>query len=277
MKFVKSFLTILVASSTLALTIPTKKEESLDMECQQALTKYSLENQECKNEISSIKNEDELKKYCEKMRTDKCQKFYTTSFTTIPECKKSNQAQLVLLDVMTKQGLKQINKGCATDEQGNFCPLTRVESYKRINNTMTEQQKKDTFEIAAKDTCKSQKCTDMYISSIEDLESFNNELIETLSKIEEYPKDQLEYMKKDFQEDMKKIKEDPTISKTLAYLKSAECAAQAKSNSAEAKTDGTTEEGKSDGKSDDDKSGAVTSKTFSSVLFVALALLMYTL
>jgi len=71
MKFVKSFLTILVASSTLALTIPTKREESLDMECQQALTKYSFENQDCKNEISSIKNEDELKKHCEKMTSAK--------------------------------------------------------------------------------------------------------------------------------------------------------------------------------------------------------------
>jgi len=274
MKFVKSFLTVLAASSSLALTIPTKRQEDINMKCQMALSKYNLENQDCKNKISSIQTEEELKSYCEKMNTDKCQKFYTTSFTSIPECKDADpsiQSSLALMDVMLKQGLSQIQTGCATDEQGNFCPLSNAEKAKRVNSNMTEEQQRESFDAALKETCKSKKCTDVYLSAFDNLDKFTNDLIETVSKIENYPKDELEKMKKELNDDMKKLKEDPDVSKSLEYLKSNECAAEAKSNPAA----NSAAEGKTDG--DDNKSGAISSMTFSSTLFVTLALLLFTL
>jgi len=279
MKFFKSFLTVLAASSTFGLVIPTKRQEPLDMKCQEAIVKYTNEYKDCKNKVASYRNEEELKNFCAKMNTDKCQKFYTTSLTTIPECKSSDQNQksyIALLDVALKEGLSQIKIGCATDEQGNFCPLTKI----RFSDAMTEQKEQEVFDIAVKESCKSKKCSDIFISSIENLEKISDELIGTISNIKDYPKDKLDQLKKELDDDLKDINEDPTISKALKYLKSAECAAEANSNLAteaktEVKTDGTIDTkigAKTDAKTDEE-SGAITSMTYSSALLVTLALL----
>jgi len=194
---------ILTAYSTFALNVPTKRQEPtyVSLECQLSIKRFQNDN---------IKTEEELKKHCDIINNNECQEIFTTNFT---ECKND----IYYFDKVLKIEWKLINEECATDEQGNFCPLTSIEKSKRINNTMTEQQHMDYINFAVKDTCKSQKCIDIYVSSTEDSEKLLSQIEETKVII---------YSDKD----MKKI--NRTFNKeALNYLKSAKCAPEAKSNS----------------------------------------------
>lgn len=259
MKFFTPFLTALAATSALGLTIPTKRQETgvddysylgtnpifpIKKECSDAIEKLTNENKECTVNPEN-KNEDELKSFCNTFNSEKCQKFINTKFADIPECKSSIAESLTLMDEATKTKYSGYKLICAVDEQGNFCPMTDIEMAKKYNETMTKEQEEKAYDEVLKETCKSKKCADTFLTAFEDLEKTQKELQERLSKLDS---------KVDLTDE---LKTDSTISKALTYLKSDECAVEIKSS------------GSADAKSD-----AINTITYSSTLFVAIALLL---
>jgi len=282
MKFFTPFLTVIAASSVLGLTIPTKREEvgieddydysylgnnpifPIKKECNDAIAKLKKENEECEAEVLSnddlsSDNVDDYKKFCEAFNSEKCQKYYNIKYSEIPECKSSKQDVISMLEEFTKTNLSYNKVKCATDEKGNYCPLTQIEMVKRINKTMTEQEQEEIYDDILKDTCKSKKCADAYLTYFEDVEKYSKELFEKIPAIGG-SNINLDSAAGIIQEvDPSAVNGNPVLNKTLTYLRSGNCTALAKTNSADAHSD------------------AVTSMTYSSALFIALALLLFSL
>jgi len=271
MKLFIPLFTAIVASSVFGLTIPTKREVGVDddydysylgtnpilpikKECNDALEKLKNENSECEAD-----NDEDYKKFCDAFNSDKCQKFYNTKFTEIPECKSSQQEIVSMLEELFKKSLTFHKIKCATDEQGNYCPLTEIEMNKRINKTMTEEEQEAIYDEILKDTCKSQKCADAYLSLLEDVEKNSKELFEKISTTSS-SNINLDSAAGIIQEaDPSAVDGNPVFNKTLTYLRSGNCTALNKINSANA------------------HSGAISSMTYSSALFIGLALLLFSL
>jgi len=247
MKFFTPFLTVLAATSALGLTIPTKRQETgvddysylgtnpiipVQKECSDAVIKLTEENKDCVT--GSPKTEEELKSFCSNFNSDKCQKFINTVYTDLPECKSSPPQQVSLMNQMTKVQYEIFKIECAVDEKGNFCPLTDIESAKKINGTMTQQQQEQVYDELLKENCKSKKCTDIFLSFYEDVEKIEKENQDSKANI------------------TNELSSDPKINKTLSFLKSEQCTAEAKSDT-------------------------VSSMTYTSALFVSLALLLLNL
>jgi len=284
MKFTTSFLTVLAATSTLA--APTTKS------CNQILNKkYST----CSSVFSgSGFNEN----YCIEYETELCQKYFNSSlkeiYAEIPECKDIlndiEEEETILYDSMRYA----IKIACTKDEQGNFCPYSPANTKTAIDlKGMRRKERNVAYNEYVKESCKSKKCVDEYLKYIEaGIQMYSSTNKMTQSQIEE---------KKEMQE-------------LATYLKSETCTAHNvktningndngntsnngnttnNGNTSGVISSGTNTNGKVDTSSgntndkketsndngndkNDAKSGA-TKVTYSSILFVGLAILLSTL
>jgi len=275
MKFTTQFLTVLAATVTLAAPAAKSCDEILD-------EKYL-------NCISIVREGGFNENYCIEYETEKCQKFFKSSMkdivAEIPECKDKTEKDLKQSDGAIKfvDGILKIS--CAKDEQGNFCPYSPGNTKTAIDiRDFRKSQRNEAYIGYLKESCKSKKCVDNYINALESIK--NLPPIEIIDNMD-----------------------DKEIEEITTYLKSETCTAQtvqtapitntsvngnnnanasntnaSNTNASNTNTSNTnasntnangktnTSNGNNDNKTDA-KSGA-TQITYSSILFVSLAILL---
>jgi len=83
-------------------------------------------------------------------------------------------------DILLKLFYNSFKNACAKDEQGNFCPYSYVNIQKNDSLDIIDY-KVETYMEYIKESCKSKKCVDEYLSYIEDM----NEIY-SITKAEEF-------------------------------------------------------------------------------------------
>ena len=279
MKFTTQILTVLAATATLA--APTAKNCDALFE-----QKYSS----C---LSVIKGGSFNENYCIEYESENCQNLFKSGMKGImaefPECKGAPEEEIKQSDEVLKFVEATMKIACAKDEQGNYCPYSPGNPQTAVAlEGMRRKQRNEVYMGYIKESCKSKKCVDDYLYSIE--------IVKTLSPSSMFGNG-----------DSKETEEIAT------YLKSETCTAQAvktsqntqtvqnaqasntsvngnnnanasntnasNTNASNTNASNTNANGKtntSNGNNDnknDAKSGA-TQVTYSSVLFVSLAILL---
>jgi len=264
MQFIKLFLLIISVSSGLNLAIHTKREfkyDKIDFKCRKAISDNDQKNIECTDVNMGIDNDEKkMKNFCVTIETRKCQKYYNTKLNDIPECKYSDKYQLSELRFSLKAEYLAYKGHCSSDEQGNFCPLSSIEYSKRITETMTIEQQEENYDIALKDTCKSQKCIDNYLLTIDSSEKHYREKYEELSKLGVFSPEEIKQLKDSYETNIANIRKTPITNKTINYFKSDECVKSSNAN-----------------KSTTYMSDASKSMTYTNILFITITLLLFTL
>jgi len=140
-------------------------------ECFEYLSNY----EECFNE--AINTEEQ----CAKIESDDCQKFFSTSIVDAPECQKVSKGPLLVFNELLKMQSNYSKFNCSKDEQGQYCPLNSIGLQKNYNFDGSENKKEEIYDKAIEDTCKSQKCTDSYLTFISGAKDDHKQLIDTLT------------------------------------------------------------------------------------------------
>jgi len=251
MKFIKPFL-IIFSFSSLGLTFNIKRGlERTDFKCRNAVIELQSNNDICIESNWSTDDEEEIRKFCHTIETPKCQKYYNIKLIDIPECKTSDKLQLIdyiNFEYSLNDKYQSILLKCSRDEQGNFCPLSSIEKVKRINSTMTTQQQDENYDIALKDTCKSQKCVHSYLSRIESLEKGYKENPERIADVGYFSDSEMEIIKNQYRNKLTNLHNSTVVNMSIDYFKSDECAMSSNAN---------------------------ISATYSSILFIILSLLLF--
>jgi len=170
MKFTTSFLTVLAATATLA--APPNKE---------CMDVYMKKYGDCR---SLAENDEYNESYCKLYETEICQKLYNNNVLDIisefPECKgvTADEEELKRSD---KERIIFNNLGkivCTKDEQGNFCPYSPANTQTSVNisnNKGRIEEIKFTLIGALKESCKSKKCVDEFQSVLENAKKIASE------------------------------------------------------------------------------------------------------
>ena len=267
MKFFTPLFTVLATSSVLSLSIPSKRDMMgveddysylginpivpIKEECKNAFEKIVTENKECTIGDLIGKDLDTIKGFCDAFYTEKCQNFFATKYSELPECKDSVDSSLILMENIISINYYNSQAQCAMDGNGNFCPLTDIGLSKRTTSTMKEDELAEKYNEAVKDTCKSQKCIDAYLAAHEGLEKSNKIYMEEISKLEAKGS-KLDSVQESYYKTLQLLYENETVKKAVEYLNSKEC-------------------------EETEKSSAISSMTYPSVLLVTLVLLLVSL
>ena len=208
MKFTIQFLTVLAATATLAL--PAKR---CDFVIEQ---KYS-------NCLSIINGEGFNENYCIEYETENCQNLFKSGMkgiiAEIPECKNAPEEEIKDFEDILKFIEATLKMTCAKDEQGNLCPYSPGNPQTAVaTNGMGRRERNEAYMGYIKESCKSKKCVDDYLNSIE--------IVKTISPSSMFGNG-----------DDKETKEIAT------YLKSETCTAQAVKSAQNAQTSNTSVNG----------------------------------
>jgi len=168
MKFSTQFLTVLAATVTATLAKPSI------LECRNIFEKkYST----CTG-ILSEKHYGFYENYCIEFETENCKKFYNKSlrdiYAEIPECKDltEDEEEIKVTESVIKLYYSFMKFACARDEQGNYCPhsFVNVEKTYDIESLGMKGEEANTIYMEyVNETCKSKKCVDDGLSSIENI------------------------------------------------------------------------------------------------------------
>jgi len=263
MKFTTQILTVLAATATLA--APTAKNCDALFE-----QKYSS----C---LSVIKGGGFNENYCIEYETENCQNLFKSGMkgiiTEFPECKDTPEKEIEQTDDIIKLVEATLKTACAKDEQGNYCPYSPGNPQTAaVIKGMGRSERNEAYTGYIKESCKSKKCVDDYLNALE--------IGKTISP-----------------SSMFGFTYDKETEEIITYLKSETCTAQAVKTAQNAQASNTsvngnnntnasntnasntnangktnTSNGNNDNKTDAE-SGA-TQVTYSSVLFVSLAILL---
>ena len=209
MKFTTQILTVLAATATLA--APTAKNCDAVIE-----QKYSS----C---ISIIKGGGFNENYCIEYESENCQNLFKSGMKGImaefPECKGAPEEEIKQSDEVLKFVEATMKIACAKDEQGNYCPYSPGNPQTAVaTNGMGRRERNEAYMVYIKESCKSKKCVDDYLNSIE--------IVKTISPSSMFGNG-----------DDKETKEIAT------YLKSETCTAQAVKSAQNAQTSNTSVNG----------------------------------
>jgi len=273
---ITNFVSLIAATSTFALTIPSKRADvdlsNIDLtnllsgaegiatsdECKKATAEFK----ECFIGTDLIKN-DTLDKVCETYSSQKCQDFYKNGLNNIDACKNDNALLLQMSTVMTETIQSNIGVFCIKDEANQYCPYGQfiLDLASKSENITNEEVEKN-YNFAVNNSCKSKKCTDAFIEYtdkknklLSDVEGLNK----TLTKRGEF-------------NTVLNAGADKTLEETIKYLKSDECTSQQTKTNA-----GNTAATANNTNNDDNSSGAISNKVtgfFTSIALVAVAYLL---
>jgi len=275
---ITNFISLIAATSTFALTIPSKRADvdlsNIDLtnllsgaegiatsdECKKATEDYK----ECFIGTDLIKN-DTLDKVCETYSSQKCQDFYKNGLNSIDACKKDNAILLQMSTVMTETIQSNIGVFCIKDEANQYCPYGQfILDLASKSDSITNEEVEKNYNLAVNNSCKSKKCTDAFIEYtdkknklLSDVEGLNK----TLSKRGEFST-------------ALSVGAEKALEETIKYLKSDECTSQqTKTNAGNAAGAANTT---SSDNNNNNTSGAISNKMtglFVSVALVAVAFL----
>lgn len=181
MKLLSKILVLFTSSFALSSTIQENTKQSISInydenaDCIQTLLNY----EEC---LFKKYNNDTLKKenyddICEIYNSDKCQKFYKEGVVSIPECKELGEVLTFQNQILYDKADYTYQRICSKDENGKYCPLS---GYDISENKDSDREAHDE---AVNETCKSRKCIDSAIESINKEINLNNGINEFQSKI----------------------------------------------------------------------------------------------
>jgi len=264
MKFSTKFLTVLAASTVLAAALPEEENNQtppeisfpvmIDKECGD----YIMKHEDCTPQgvYANAKHYEDI---CVNFETEKCQKFIKTSLVDVPECKNLDKIRdkpyIDFYDIFFKANYVNAKFHCGKDEKGNYCPLSAIGLEKNYNfnvitnETLPDAQKNEIYDKAIKDTCNSQKCAEDFLDVIEEVKNDHKQFFDELSKNKDLTDAERRGFEYIFNGDEQNETKDLPIDKFQAQC---------------------------DVKKAKAESGA-TPVTFSSALFVTLALLLYSL
>ncbi|KAG4101229.1 hypothetical protein H8356DRAFT_1655959 [Neocallimastix lanati (nom. inval.)] len=238
MKIFNKIITLGTISSVMGLFIPEGKRientvrddifaNLVKKECQTAVEKLQQENESCTLKIDSNNNNQKDKgsmdELCKTFNTEKCQAYYNTKLSEIPECQSSELGYLEGMDNLTKLSYLSIKLACSTDENNEYCPLsqfgfTKDDQAEKEKEEEKEKEKIEIYEQAKQETCNSKKCRDSYLSIVESVKKEEEEYLKVFVKYVSSDPVQLNEIKT---EEFFNI--DSRIYETMEYLKTENC------------------------------------------------------
>jgi hypothetical protein len=204
-------------------------------ECSKVLQGYS----DCligMNEIDA-NNKDNV---CNVFNSEKCQNFFKNGVKSVKGCENLQDLLLKIEELLVETNSVSLKMQCAKDESGKYCPLSNLptqfisEVKSSSNSTITEQQ----YDEAVKATCKSRTCIDAALefetgaNKIKDeIDLFKQQIegfVNFIGAAQDMPLSipQAKYSSDSISTNSTTDGNDK-LNKTLKYLKSAECTAQA--------------------------------------------------
>jgi len=285
MKFTTSLLTILAATATLA--VPSYNEcKNIVEKKYSACTKNSM-----------FENVIFYSDYCIDFENEQCQKLYNNSMSDIineiPECKgyldDEDEEEMELNETILKLNYNFMKIACSKDEQGNFCPHSFVNVEKTYNLEslkMKGEEANDIYMEYVKESCRSKKCVDDYLNNIENIKKIYSTItFATTSSEEERQYERISSILKSDTCTAKigktSVNANDNVNASSANANGNTVTSNGSANNTTNPTNNNTNDksnatnGNANGKTDE-KNGAAQ-VTYSSVLFVSLAILLITL
>jgi len=272
MKFTQ-FLTVLAATSSIFASVIPEKDQTVDEDelakCFAAITT----TKECTSTIHD--DAEDYKRVCSLYETEKCQNIYKSGLFGIPECKNVDKILIIGANEMLKVEYQQLKFYCSKDEKGNYCPFTPMELQENYGYEESNWTKNTIINKAIKDSCKSKKCTDAYLTLAEEAKVGHQSFYDELKKSGYGSKD-IEELKNKLESIENKFHRYIDLDSAETYLKSEQCTSEAAKDGESVKNGETANNDKAAKDGEVAKSDA-THITYSSVLFVTLAALLSSL
>jgi len=186
MRFIKSILTLLAATTALSYSAEEKLNKRLDFDlnslggvasCLAALDKFK----ECKIDAAGLQtNKDAV---CSSFNSDKCQTIIKGGINSIPECKDLPTEVLATAPIIFEMLSSSIGLACSKDEKGEYCPLSNI----IISNDGKLDRNDEAVKHAVEETCKSKKCIDAAVDTLTRIETM--EMLYSLASNVKYKKE----------------------------------------------------------------------------------------
>ena len=272
MKFTIQFITLLATASSVFAAESTPVDTSQLNE--NDVTSFPLDSisESCILFLNSLNNcfvnpvldSEKFEGRCTTFASEQCQKFENTSAYDVPECKDVNKSILFGIDELIKVSFQATKFECGKDENGNYCPLTSITleknyQYNKVaNDTLTEPQVAEIYDKAMADTCKFKKCSDDLFTFVNEMSKDAKVIVQEAINSESIPEKTKKEREANIKEEQIKYLENFDVNKVNNYLKKENCLSEEA-----VKNSNTT-------------SGAIQ-VTYSSALFVSLALLLLSL
>jgi len=157
----------------------------IDSSCEKALDEY----EECLTDDSLIHKEN-IEMICNTFNSEKCQKFFQEGVNIAPECKDLGSVTKFLVERTIKLVNFDLSYKCTKDEKGQYCPMDvfnpDVRHHKK-NSKSSSKEEDELYNEALTETCKSPKCTNALLNTLNELEAIENKFKSLFSSIGEIP------------------------------------------------------------------------------------------